>query len=124
MILQGCLLRSTYRHDSDIYVTLPPTFCTLSNHPVQTASYPMSDKGLFPWGYSSRGVKLTTHLHLVSRSRMCGAIPAVPNIPSWQGIQLNPRDNFFTFTFCIKQYTRSIAFLNQSVFKVFINKEL
>jgi len=27
------------------------------------------------WGYSSWGVKLTTHLHLVWSSRMCGAIP-------------------------------------------------
>jgi hypothetical protein len=25
---------------------------------------------LFPWGYSAWGVKLTTHLHLVPRSRM------------------------------------------------------
>jgi hypothetical protein len=31
--------------------------------------------GLFPWGLSGRGVKLTTHLQLVSRSRMHGAIP-------------------------------------------------
>jgi len=26
----------------------------------------------------TRGVKLTTHLHLVSRSRMCGAMPSLP----------------------------------------------
>jgi hypothetical protein len=26
-------------------------------------------KGLFPWGWSERGVKLTTHLHLVPRSK-------------------------------------------------------
>jgi len=32
-------------------------------------------QGLFPWGYSSRGVKLITHLHVVPRSRMHGAIP-------------------------------------------------
>jgi hypothetical protein len=34
--------------------------------------------GLFPWGLSGRGVKLTTHLHLVTRSRMRGAIPPLP----------------------------------------------
>jgi hypothetical protein len=28
-------------------------------------------------------VKLTTHLHLVSRLRMCGAIPSLPSIFSW-----------------------------------------
>jgi hypothetical protein len=30
----------------------------------------MGTGGLFPWVYSGRGVKLTTHLHLVPRSRM------------------------------------------------------
>jgi len=30
-------------------------------------------KGAFPCGYSGRGVKMTTHLHLVPRSRMRGA---------------------------------------------------
>jgi hypothetical protein len=35
-------------------------------------------QGLFSWGYSDRGVILTTHLHLVPRSRMCGATPPLP----------------------------------------------
>jgi hypothetical protein len=45
-------------------------------HSVQTgsvahpASYPMGSMGLFPRGQSGRGVKLTTHLHLVPRSIM------------------------------------------------------
>jgi len=39
---------------------------------------------LFPWGYSGRGVKLITHLHLVSKSRMHGAIPLLPQTPSWR----------------------------------------
>jgi hypothetical protein len=40
-------------------------------HSVQTgsgphpASYPINTGGLFPWWYSARGVKLTTHFHLV-----------------------------------------------------------
>jgi hypothetical protein len=33
---------------------------------------------LFPWGQSGRGVKLTTHLHLVPRSKMRRAIPPLP----------------------------------------------
>jgi hypothetical protein len=32
-------------------------------------------QGLCPWGQSGRGVKLTTHLHLVPRLRMRGAVP-------------------------------------------------
>jgi len=35
-------------------------------------------QGLFPWGQSGRGVKLTTHLHLVPGSRKSGAIPPLP----------------------------------------------
>jgi hypothetical protein len=34
----------------------------------------MGTGGSFPGGKSGRGVKLTTHLHLVPRSRMRGAI--------------------------------------------------
>jgi hypothetical protein len=31
------------------------------------ASYPMGTGYVFPWGYSGRSVKLTTHLHLLPR---------------------------------------------------------
>jgi hypothetical protein len=31
-----------------------------------------------------RGVKLTTHLQLVPRSRKCGSIPPLPHMPSWR----------------------------------------
>jgi hypothetical protein len=41
--------------------------------------------GLFPWVKSGRGVKLTTHLHLVPRSRMRGTIPPLPSTSSWRG---------------------------------------
>lgn len=33
--------------------------------------------GFFSWS-ELRGMKLTTHLHLVPRSRMCGAIRLIP----------------------------------------------
>jgi len=39
---------------------------TIGAHP---ASYTMGNRGSFPEGKSGRGVKLTTHLHLVPRSR-------------------------------------------------------
>jgi hypothetical protein len=45
-------------------------------------------QGHFPWGQRGRDVKLTTHLHLPQKSRMRGAIPPVPNTPSWRGAQL------------------------------------
>jgi hypothetical protein len=35
-------------------------------------------QGLFRWGWNGRGVKLTTHLQLVPRSRMSGAISPLP----------------------------------------------
>jgi hypothetical protein len=60
------------------------------HHRVQTgsgahlASYPMGT-GAFSLWQSGRDVKLTTHLHLVPRSRMRGAIPPLPNTSSWRG---------------------------------------
>jgi hypothetical protein len=39
-------------------------------------------------GKSGWRVKLTTHLHLVLRSKICGAIPPLPNMPSRHGGQL------------------------------------
>jgi hypothetical protein len=47
-------------------------------------------QGLLPWGKDGRGVKLTTHLHLVPRSNNAWsyAIPPLPNTPSWRGAQL------------------------------------
>jgi hypothetical protein len=31
-----------------------------------------------------RGVKLTTHLQLVPRSRQCGSVYPLPHMPSWR----------------------------------------
>jgi hypothetical protein len=62
-------------------------------------------------GGKAAGVKLTAHLHLVPRSRMRGAIPPLPNTPSWRGAQLKHRDNF-TFTF----YTYYFAHFEYPVF--------
>jgi hypothetical protein len=39
-----------------------------------------------------------THLHLVPRSRMRGAIPPLPNTPSWSDAQLKKHMDNFTFT--------------------------
>jgi hypothetical protein len=41
------------------------------------ASYPKGTRGLFP-GVKRPGLKLTTHLHLVPKSRMRRAIPPLP----------------------------------------------
>jgi hypothetical protein len=54
-------------------------------------------QGLFPWAWSCRGVKVTTHLHLVPKSRIRGVIPPLPNTPSWH------RGNF-TFTLLWGQF--------------------
>jgi len=35
-------------------------------------------------GGSCRGVKVTSHLHLILRSRMRGAIPPLPNTSKWR----------------------------------------
>jgi hypothetical protein len=43
---------------------------------------------LFPRGWSGRGVKFTTHLHLVPRLRMRGAMPPLLHECSWRDAQL------------------------------------
>jgi hypothetical protein len=46
-------------------------------------------------GLSGQGVKVTTHLQLVPRSRKCGSIFPLPHTPSWPGAWLvKHRDNF------------------------------
>jgi len=37
---------------------------------------------------------VSTHFHLVQRSRIRGAIPPLPNTPSWHGAQLKHKDIF------------------------------
>jgi hypothetical protein len=37
------------------------------------------NKLLLPWGWSCRGVRLTTHLRLVPRLKLCGAVPPIPH---------------------------------------------
>jgi hypothetical protein len=46
---------------------------------------------LFSQGQSGRGVKLTTHLHLVPRLLMRGAVPPLPQTYSWRGALLSIR---------------------------------
>jgi hypothetical protein len=47
---------------------------------------PTGTRGLFPRGESGRGVKLTTHLRLVTRSRKCGSIHPFPHTTSWRSV--------------------------------------
>jgi hypothetical protein len=48
---------------------------------------------LFAWGQSGRGVKLTTHLHVVSRLRMDATIPPLPQYVFMAWCLARYRDN-------------------------------
>jgi len=52
-----------------------PNFCLIDAFWGPPSLLSNGYQRLFPWGYSGRGTKLTTHLQLVLRSRMRGAIP-------------------------------------------------
>jgi hypothetical protein len=54
-----------------LFATVSRTDLGPTHHPIQWVP------GAFPWGGSGSGVKLTTQLHLVQRSRMRGTIPAL-----------------------------------------------
>jgi hypothetical protein len=62
------------KHRNNFTFTSPPRPCRLRDPPnLLYTGY----QGFFPWGWSGLGEKLTTRLHLVPRSRMCGDIPAL-----------------------------------------------
>jgi len=46
-------------------------------------SHLFNGTGILSRRYSGRDVRLTTHLHLVLRLRMSGAMPLLPCMPSW-----------------------------------------
>jgi len=61
-------------------------------------------QGLFPWESSGRGVKLTTHLHFVSRSRMRGAIPPLPQYTFMACCSVIKYTDNFAFTYVYLTY--------------------
>jgi hypothetical protein len=58
---------------------------------------------IFPHRYSGQGVKLTTHLHLVPRSRMRGAIRPLPHTSfmAWHLVKHREKFAFIFFTFML-----------------------
>jgi hypothetical protein len=67
-------------------------------------------QGLFPWEKSGRGVKLTTHLHIMPRSRMHGAIPPLPQYIFMAWCLVKHRDNFtLPFTLLQKRDVKGYA---------------
>jgi hypothetical protein len=73
--------RGSIRARGEIFFSSPP-------HPDRLWGPPNllwnGYKGLFPRGFSGRGVKLTTHLHLVPRLRLHGVIPPLTFTSSWR----------------------------------------
>jgi len=57
----------------------------------------MGTRDFFPGGKAAGVVDLTTHLHLVPRSRMCGAIAPFPQYASmaWCSVKRKYRGNFY-----------------------------
>jgi hypothetical protein len=58
---------------------------------------------LFHPGHSEWGVKLNTHLYLVPRLRMRGAVSPLPHIFSWRR-SINKYGGHFTFTPCYLEF--------------------
>jgi hypothetical protein len=64
---------------------------------------PNGCQGISILGQSGRGVKLTTHHHLVPTSKIRGSIHSVPNTPSWRSAKLAKHRGNFTFTLTYEQ---------------------
>jgi hypothetical protein len=56
-------------------------------------------------------MKLTTHLHLVPRSRVRGVIPPLPNTPSWRGAQLKAQGHLYLTCGAWKKFGNEKAFI-------------
>jgi hypothetical protein len=56
-------------------------------------------QGLLPWGQSYRGVKLTTHPHLVPRLRMRGAILPLPQYAFTTWCSVKAQGQFYLFLY-------------------------
>jgi hypothetical protein len=70
-------------------------------------------QGLFVWGWSVQGVKLSTHLHLALRSKNAWNYTSTPSIPI-HGVVLSlnekRRDSFtFTLPYLLKAQIREVA---------------
>jgi len=70
-------------------------------------------QGLFPWGWSSGRVKLTTHLHLVPRSRLRVNVPPLPQYVFMVWYLIKHRENLTFFKFDI--YNLNVNVLLSSV---------
>jgi hypothetical protein len=65
--------------------------------------------GLFPCGYSGRGVNLTTNLHLVSRSKNEWSYTFTPQYAFTAWYSVKHKENFtFTFTFHYDSVARQL----------------
>jgi hypothetical protein len=73
------------------FFSLPPRPERFWAHP---ASYPMGTWGSFPGDKSGRGMKLTTHLYFVPKSRIRGAIPPLSQYVFMAWCLVKQRDNF------------------------------
>jgi hypothetical protein len=69
---------------------------------VHPASYPMGTRGSFPGGKVARSMKLTTHLHLVLRSKIDWSYTSTPQYAFMAWCLVTHRNNF-TFTFAHKR---------------------
>jgi len=98
----SCLIQADRHGGTNIYCGLSKLSLSKMDYILLICSTPslLSNgyQGLFPWGYSGWGLKLTTHLHLVPRSRILAAIPQLPDTSLWRGAELKHRDKF-TFAY-------------------------
>jgi hypothetical protein len=74
---------------------------------------------LFPWGYSGRGVKMITHLHLVPKSRMRGAINPLPQYAFMAWCLVKKRTET-TLPLPLSLNTKWIAYICVNMWYVFV----
>jgi len=69
-------------------------------------------------GYQGRGVKLTTHLHLVPRLRLCGATHSLPQYAFMAWCSVKAQGQLYVFTFyayCDNSSSLSLSLKSPSI---------
>jgi hypothetical protein len=95
-------------------IRVPAGGGNFSLHRVQTssgahpASYPMGTRGSFP------GMKLTTHIHLVPRSRLRGAIPPLPHYAFMAWCSVKARKQLYLYLYLTHARRNTHTFLTRN----------
>jgi len=74
---------------------------------AHTSSYPIGTEGSFPGGKAIGGVNVTTHLHIVTRSRIHGVVPRLPQYTFMARCSVEAQGQLYLYSFLLNRLQHS-----------------